>query len=401
MYIGNLSNFFYKDKNWLSKQPKFSFDSNKINNILKINKKYFTFDTITGKLKLINSNKISLQTFKENNKKKNNVLFPEIKNNKLNNRNKKNSYNNSINTETNYGNNSSINKFISLQYNINDEKNKLNDNINNTYNFSQSIKSENNLLNKSFSKSKEQNNNIKVFKINVGSKIFQNKDREESPFKIKIKNKKNLSISVIHRNDLIKSKMKFEKNKNRHEKKNFENKFFSKRNLKKFIEKRQKNIDEIKTNITNIISENNSNNNININTSLNNIINNSYCNNRYNLNKIYKKKKYNNNKYDLLKQIFPNYKSLKINNDDSWYLKSIKNQMFKDKINNDLRKQYQFYEDLDNKRIFYDIPKLNVKKTIILSRHEIFPAKELLHHKIYFDYVNKQRKKDNHSYEVK
>ena len=172
-------------------------------------------------------------------------------------------------------------------------------------------------------------------------------------------------------------------------KKNIENKILSKRKINKFIEKRQKSIDEIKTNLT---STNNSNKNININTSLTNNINNSYCNNIY---------KYNNNIYDLLKELFPNYRSLKINNDDSWYLKSIKNQLFKDKINYDLRKRYQFYEDLDNKRIIFDIPKLNIKKTFILCKHEIFPAKEPLHHKIYFDYVNKQRKKDNHSYEIK
>ena len=184
MYIGNLSNFFYKDKSWLSKQPKISIDSNKINNILKIKKHYFTFDTLTGKLKLINSNKISQQTLKENND-----IFPEIKNNIQSNRNKNSSYNNSINTETNYGNNSSINKFISLYYNKIDDKNKSNDNINNTNNFSKSIKSENNLLNNSFSNSKGQDNNTKVLKKNDNSNIFQNK-KIDSSFKIKIKNKK-------------------------------------------------------------------------------------------------------------------------------------------------------------------------------------------------------------------
>ena len=390
MYIGNLSNFFYKDKSWLSKQPKISIDSNKINNILKIKKHYFTFDTLTGKLKLINSNKISQQTLKENND-----IFPEIKNNIQSNRNKNSSYNNSINTETNYGNNSSINKFISLYYNKIDDKNKSNDNINNTNIFSKSIKSENNLLNNSFSNSKGQDNNTKVLKKNDNSNIFQNK-KIDSSFKIKIKNKKNLSISVVNRNDIKQSQLKFEKYKKNEEKKNFENKFLSKRNLKKFIEKRQKSIDEIKTNIT---STNNSNNNIS--TSLTNKNNNSHYNNRYNPNIIYKNKKYNNNKYDLLKEIFPNYKSLKINDDDSWYLKSIKNQLFKDKIYYDLEKKYQFYEDLNNKRNIFKIPKLNVKKTIILNKHEIFPAKEPLHHKIYFDYVNKQRTKDNHSYKVK
>ena len=390
MYVGNLSNFFFKEKSWLSKQPKFSIDSNKvnINNILKIKNQYYTFDTMTGKLKKINSNKISHKTFKENYKEEKNG-FPEIKNNIQSNRNKNPFYNSNINTETNFVNNSSINKFISLYHNKNDVKHKSKNYLDNTNNFYKSIKSENNFLNNSFSNSKEQDNNIKVFKNNDNnSNIYPNKKRE-SYFKIKIKNKKNLSISIIHRNDIIKSKLKLEKYKRDEEKKNIENKILSKRKLNKFIEKRQKSIDEIKTNLT---STNNSNKNININTSLTNNINNSYCNNIY---------KSNNNRYDLLKELFPNYRSLKINNDDSWYLKSIKNQLFKDKINYDLRKRYQFYEDLDNKRIIFDIPKLNIKKTFILCKHEIFPAKEPLHHKIYFDYVNKQRKKDNHSYEIK
>ena len=390
MYVGNLSNFFFKEKSWLSKQPKFSIDSNKvnINNILKIKNQYYTFDTMTGKLKKINSNKISHKTFKENYKEEKNG-FPEIKNNIQSNRNKNPFYNSNINTETNFVNNSSINKFISLYHNKNDVKHKSKNYLDNTNNFYKSIKSENNFLNNSFSNSKEQDNNIKVFKNNDNnSNIYPNKKRESS-FKIINKNKKNLSISIIHRNDIIKSKLKLEKYKRDEEKKNIENKILSKRKINKFIEKRQKSIDEIKTNLT---STNNSNKNININTSLTNNINNSYCNNIY---------KSNNNRYDLLKELFPNYRSLKINNDDSWYLKSIKNQLFKDKINYDLRKRYQFYEDLDNKRIIFDIPKLNIKKTIILCKHEIFPAKEPLHHKIYFDYVNKQRKKDNHSYEVK
>ena len=179
MYVGNLSNFFYKDKNWLSKQPKFSMDSNKINNILNIRRQYFTFDTLTGKLQSINYNKISQQTLKEN---KN--IFPEIKKNIQNNRNQNSSYNNSINTEANYRNKSSNNKFISLYYNKIDGKNKSIDKINNTNNFSQSIKTENNLLINSFSNSKGQGNNIKVFKNNDNLNIFQNKKRESS-FKIK------------------------------------------------------------------------------------------------------------------------------------------------------------------------------------------------------------------------
>ena len=70
MYIGNLSDFFYKNKSWLSTQPKFYVESNnKSNNILKIGGKYFNFNSITGKFELIktDNNTNKKQTLLNNN----------------------------------------------------------------------------------------------------------------------------------------------------------------------------------------------------------------------------------------------------------------------------------------------------------------------------------------------
>lgn len=406
MYFGNLSNFFYKGKSWLYKQQKISIGSNKKNNILKIGKKYYIINSLTGSLKLIESSNNSQNTTQENNNKKENDNFPEIFSNKeiirINNLFDNNTNNNNNNLKTNFANNSSFNKKTSIYCKTYDGKNQSNKKSNIIYNYN---KTESSLLKNSNQYSKEnlifnekgQSNNINLFNnndnLNVSSDIC------ESPLKLNIKYKKHNSIIIRHKKDIIKSKLKFQKYKKKEEYKSTENKILSKRNLKKLLEKRQKSADE-KTNIT---TENNTNNNININEYEANNINKSYNNNKFNCKNI------NNNKlsikdlnqFDLIKELFPNYKSLKIKKGDSWYLKTIKNQLFKDRISNNLKKQYQFYEDSENKRKSLEIPKINIKKNIFLNKFVIFPAKEPLHHKLYFEYVNKHKSKDNISYEIK
>ncbi len=91
---------------------------------------------------------------------------------------------------------------------------------------------------------------------------------------------------------------------------------------------------------------------------------------------------------------------MKIKNEDSWCLKTVKNQLFKERIRNNLKRQYQFYEDSDNKREVLEIPKINIKKNIFLSKYEIYPEKEPLHHKLYFEYVKKHKKNDVLFYEA-
>ena len=214
---------------------------------------------------------------------------------------------------------------------------------------------------------------------------------------------KNNKTNINHNNIIIKkSKVIYhKKNKELEDNKIIQNKLLSKRNLKKLIEKRQKSNCETKINTTNS-NTNYSTNNINANKSLTNNNNNSFNNNKSIIKKVDVKKRsiYDIGKLDLVQRMFPNYNSLKINNDDSWYLKTIKNQLFKEKMYNNLRKQYQFYEDLNNKKDDLKMPKINVKKSILLCKREIFPARELLAHKLYFDYIKKQKQKDNDSCEL-
>jgi hypothetical protein len=105
-----------------------------------------------------------------------------------------------------------------------------------------------------------------------------------------------------------------------------------------------------------------------------------------------------NNPNKVLKKIFPNKQSLDINKDDSSYLKIIKDQLFKDRIFNELKNKYRFYQDSDHKREVFKISKVNLKNSIILNRKEIFPPKETVQHKLFFNYINKQRQSDNENY---
>lgn len=356
MYFGNLSNFFYKDKNWLFKQPKISIHDNKNHNIIKIGRKYYTLDNLTGKLKLIIINNVSKIINEESNEKKNNDFFPKIfRNYKIN----KNNCSYNTHSKTNYENNSSNNQLLSIYSSINEEKNKSKD-INNTYDYSLSNKEELNLLN---------NSNINIKENNA---IIEAQEKPKFEFK------KFDRINSKFKNDLLRAKLNFKKN-NTKAKDN--KKMLSKRNIKKILDKRQKSLEGLKTAMT-VNSNSNNNTLISINKSLND------KNNR-------RKISINDIKQlDYTKAFFPNDKSLKIKSDDSWLLKTIKNQIYKDRVFNNLKKQYQFYEDSNNKREHLEIPKFNFKKTMLLNKNVIFPSKESIYHKIYFDYVNKQRKND-------
>ena len=405
MYIGNLSNFFYKDKEWLYKQPKFSVEENKLNNIFKIGKEYYTLNSKTGKFQLIKTANLT-----ENNKSSNfaddinsniskkskiPIIFSNelIKNRDLN----SNYYEN--NSIINVRNNSFNDEKISLINKTFEEKNKINDNINIISQF----KDERNLLINNKIKPKEHFSYDKNTTLTHPIRINNTENILINDNQLKESLQKNNKTNINHNNIIIKkSKVIYhKKNKELEDNKIIQNKLLSKRNLKKLIEKRQKSNCETKINTTNS-NTNYSTNNINANKSLTNNNNNSFNNNKSIIKKVDVKKRsiYDIGKLDLVQRMFPNYNSLKINNDDSWYLKTIKNQLFKEKMYSNLRKQYQFYEDLNNKKDDLKMPKINVKKSILLCKREIFPARELLAHKLYFDYIKKQKQKDNDSCEL-
>lgn len=351
MYIGNVSNFFYQDKEWLTRQPKFSIGANNKNNILKIGKKYYNIT--------------------EENKKDNKDNLPELTNNSKINQNKF-SFFNEVPVELNNRNKSSDNQQkILIYYNTSNGKNKSNENINKKF-----------LLNNSkFDKKDDEKINLNNTDDSI---IGKNNTRNTSSIKLNNNSQNNKSIIYKIKNDIIKSKLKFQIKKNEEK-----NKILSKRNLKKLLERKKKSNEELKTNITNT---NYSNNDIQNNKSVSLSNNNNY-NNRTNIKNLKLKKLsiFDGGDESFAKCLFPNDKSLGIKQEDSWYLKTIKNQLYKDRIFENLKKQYQFYEDSENKREVFKIPKLNIKNTIKLSRYDIFPPNELLYHKIFFDNIKRQR----------
>ena len=390
MYFGNVSNFFYKNKAWIHKQPRFSIGANKKTNIMKIGKKYFSLDTVTGKLKLIipkfNSPKKISSGVKQNNNtfdenKKDN--FPEVFNS-IN----KDINNHLINTDKNIRNNTNIKNKISFNHSLlYDEKNK-NESINNYSAFDK--------IETKLSKNKKFKNLI--FRNNTDNSLDNKNKIENTSFKIKTIQKLKTSNISKFESEIIKYKLKIQKYKKLENNRNIDNKLLlSKKNIKKIFKTKQNKTMEMNSNIlTTNYSKIKKNNKSNIYSfSLNKKDNKNHKTNIKTLNKQANKIILNINENNFEKRLFPNDFSLRIKKGDSSYLKTIKDQILKDRIINDLENQYQFYEDSKNKREFLKVPKINLENTVELIKNEIFPPKESLYHKLYFHYVNKQRQKDN------
>ena len=317
--------------------------------------------------------------------------FPKISNIQLYNR---------THTEIKERNKSNLDSEVTMSYNINKEKNKSND-YNNMNIFSSLDKSENPFLG-------DDTISNAICRNNTEDSLLSKNSKKKTSLKIKIKSNLNIEKALPKlENDIIKHKLKIQTYKKLENDKMKEKRILSKNNIKKLLEKRQRSNEEIKSIITNYT--NNKSNGTLTNNNCSSNINNGSCN-KYEGNNIKtlslkKPEKLvlnfdfdDNNPNQILKKIFPNKKSLDINKDDSSYLKIIKDQLFKDKIFNELKNRYRFYQDSDHKREVFKISKVNLKNSILLNRKEIFPPKETIQHKLFFNYVNKQRQSDNENY---
>jgi hypothetical protein len=397
MYFGNVSNFFYKNKEWLQKQPKISLGENS-NNIIKIGKQYYFLNSSTGKFSLIKPKLSSIKMEPSSYEKKTSTLNKSQKGNtkyfqRTFNHTKKTPnprMKNTMNTDFNSKNNLTIKSKISNSYSSCDDKNKSNEKTNIISSFD---KSEKYLL-----KNEEINNYIYRKNTEESLKNKKRKSKRNSSLKLKINSEFMNSIIPKIENDEIKSKLKFKKFENNKIK---QNNLLTKNNIKKLQEKKN-NKEEFNSNITYV---NCINNRPNLSKTLNN--SNKYKKINYKI----KTRKYNIkilstfspldlNEKEFINKIFPNLESLDIYKDDSSYLRTIKDTLLKRRIYDDLNSKYKFYQDSNNKRDNNDIPKINFKKTIILNRKEIFPPKGPLHHKLYFNHVNRQRQNDNKLYDI-
>ena len=398
MYFGNVSNFFYKSKRWLVKQPKISLVENS-DNVIKIGKQYYFLNASTGKFSLIKPKLLSKKIEPSSFEKKINILDKSQKENmkyfqRTFNHSKKTPnprMKNILNVDLNSKNTLTLKSKISNSYSSCDDKNKSNDNTNI---FSSFDKSEKFLL-----KNEEINNYI--YRKNTQESIKNNKRKSKKNSSLKLKINPELMNSIIPKieNDEIKNKLKFKVMEN--DKIN-QNSLLTKSNIKKLLEKKNKNKETFNSNITYV---NCNNNRPNLSKTLNNSnkskkINISIKTKKYNIKKLSAFSPLDLNEKEFLQKIFPNLQSLDINKDDSSYLRTIKDTLLKRRIYDDLNSKYKFYEDSNNKRDNNDIPKINFKNTILLNRKEIFPPKGPLHHKLFFNHVNRQRQNDNQLYDI-
>ena len=397
MYFGNVSDFFYKNKGWLVKQPKITLEDN--NNVIKIGKQYYSLNVSTGKFSLIKPKISTIKIEPSSFEKKISILNKSQKENKKYfqrtfNHTKKTPnprLKNILNVDLNSKNNLTIKSKISNSYSSCDDKNKSNENTNI---FSSFDKSEKYLL-----KNEEINNYIYRKNTEESIKSKKRKRKRNSSLKLNINSELMNSIIPKIENDEIKSKLKFKKLEND---KNKQNNLLTKNNIKKLLEKKYKNKETFNSNITYV---NCSNNRPNLSKTLNNSnkykkINISIKTKKYNIKKLSTFSPLDLNEKEFIQKLFPNLQSLDINKDDSSYLRTIKDAVLKRRIFDDLNSKYKFYEDSNNKRDNNDIPKINFKNTIILNRKEIFPPKGPLHHKLFFNHVNRQRQNDNQLYDI-
>jgi len=398
MYFGNVSDFFYKNKGWLVKQPKITLEDNN-NNVIKIGKQYYSLNVSTGKFSLIKPKISTIKIEPSSFEKKISILNKSQKENKKYfqrtfNHTKKTPnprLKNILNVDLNSKNNLTIKSKISNSYSSCDDKNKSNENTNI---FSSFDKSEKYLL-----KNEEINNYIYRKNTEESIKSKKRKRKRNSSLKLNINSELMNSIIPKIENDEIKSKLKFKKLEND---KNKQNNLLTKNNIKKLLEKKYKNKETFNSNITYV---NCSNNRPNLSKTLNNSnkykkINISIKTKKYNIKKLSTFSPLDLNEKEFIQKLFPNLQSLDINKDDSSYLRTIKDAVLKRRIFDDLNSKYKFYEDSNNKRDNNDIPKINFKNTIILNRKEIFPPKGPLHHKLFFNHVNRQRQNDNQLYDI-
>ena len=398
MYFGNVSDFFYKNKNCLAKKTKIPLGENN-NSIIKIGKQHYLLNTSTGRFSLIKPKISSIKMEPSSFEKKINILNKSQKTNmkyfqRTFNHTKKTPnprIKNIINSDLNSKNNIIIKSKISNSYTSCDDKNKSNDNTNIISSFD---KSEKYLL-----KNEEINNYI-YRKNNEESMINKKrKSKRNSSLKLKINSEFMNGIIPKIENDEIKNKLKFQKLENDKIK---QNSLLTKNNIIKLLDKNYKSKEEYNSNITYV---NYSNNRPNLSKTINNSnkfkkININIKTKKYDVKKLSTFSPLDLDEKEFISKLFPSLQSLDINKDDSSYLRTIKDTLLKRRIYDDLNSKYQFYQDSNNKRDNYEIPKINFKNTIILNRKEVFPPKGPLHHKLYFNHVNRQRQNDNQLYDI-
>ena len=350
MYVGPIYDFFYKPKEWLLQQPKFD---QKNSNYININGRIFKFNQLTGEMVLCNKIPKEINTLKDSNKlqkrKSNTSVHFNInnhenqsnkfftKNNKLfpnntNNKELSDQTHNSIDKESKLDNN---NKFLKTSHS-NKKKLRQPTRINNIKHLSNDKSKELNIYSKTLDVSNSNTNSIKEIRQYNSILNESNKKKKTIPYYIK-KARKNFKPIIAFGHKISKP----------------------------------------------LLTENN-------------IVN------YKNKSKIFKKKNYQNTLYLMFRQHNNNItgegttndKIYEKNYDDNIVFKAFRDQIYKERIANSLKKKYNFYED-DNE------PELKVPhiphKNFNFYRGYSFSDKRNrvpIHQKLFFKYINKNRPKE-------
>ncbi len=350
MYVGPIYDFFYKPKEWLLQQPKFE---QKNKNYININGRIFKFNELTGEMVLCNKIPKQINFPKDSNKLKKHKSKKKLHFNVNNHGNHSNKFltkNNILSpNKTNYK------ELSSKTHNSNEKESKLDNNkkflttsynnkkkftepirINNNKNVFNNKSVETNIYSKIFNISNSNTNSLKVIKQYNSIQNESNKESKTILYFNK-KNRKYLKPSIAFGHKILKP-LSTEKN-----------------DIKKIKSKKQfKNI-----------------NNQNI------------------LYLMYMQ--HNNN---LTGEGTMNDKIYENNNDDNFIFKSFRDQIFKERIANNLKKKYNFYEDENEAGL--KVPHLTHKNFNFYRGYSFSDkrARVPIHQKLFFQYLKNKRPKE-------
>ena len=368
MYFGNVSDFFFKNKDWLLKQPKFGMNQMGNKNIVKIGNKLYKINDITGALEIIKNE-------------------PNIKKDKTFYNNKKR-----FNSE---------NKKLEILPEINDKNlDFTSQNIKKSENRLHSLE---NPLVSIFEETKK--NNFAIDYLKTDSEDEEYNKANEFDLKSRLNNYRNKANKTIsgpsfrysHFNSHQNKKFSLFLNTSSCFAKSDINHTYNKEKDRIFVKNRTLNFNnnkiKIKKNIPikfNLLSEFND-------TSEKNIYayndKNNYIKNMETIptNKDFKK---NLTENELIKRMFPNEESLKVKESDNKVIANIKNQVYEIKLYDDLRKKYNFY-NVKSKSCNKKISKIKIKNIVNLFNDGYKQNSGSLHRKLYFKHINRQKKNDD------
>lgn len=361
MYVGTVYDFFYKPKDWIFQQPKFSQKQDKT--YININGRIFRVNELTGEMTLCGTipKKINFPKSSEKPNKikiKNKLSINSINKILDNNENFKNTYLNTENIKSISARDSKLKGFLqtSKNFDINNENNKKTITLENTStdknNYLKNIIPNNNKLKKlSTNKSLEPYQYSNIYNISTNSN--------------------SLKFSQIQNSFIKKENLNFKGNKTIL--------YFNKTNkkyLKPDIAFGQKVLKSLSLGNN---KKQNSNSNIKKKKNL------LYLMYKQHKNNIKGDGRINEKIYD--KQI-----------EDNLIFKTYKDQIFKDKIVNGLKKKYHFY--IKDNDLGIKVPLLTYKNNDFYRGYSFSDNKRVpIHHKLFFEYIKRDKNKEKEEFE--